>query len=257
MSGIRAPVAAGEFYPARAAELADYVDLLLDAAEPPAVPGELRALVVPHAGFVYAGPVAAAAFATMPPDTAQLRVALVGPSHFVPLGGAAVTDAAAWRTPLGDVPVDDGLRSAALEAGAVVDERPHSAEHALEVELPYLQRRAAPDLRVLPVAIGHGGVDLVARLAADALVVVSTDLSHYHDDATARLLDRRTADRVLALDADAIGDRDACGAAALRALLRHARTAGWTCTLLELRTSADASGDTRRVVGYGAFAFTV
>ena len=159
MSGIREPVGAGAFYPARAAELADYVDLLLDAAEPPAVPGELRALVVPHAGYVYAGAVAAAAFATVPAGAAH-RVAVVGPSHFVPLAGVAVTGADAWRTPLGDVPVDDGLRAAALEAGAVVDDRPHSADHALEVELPYLQRRAAPDLRVLPVAVGHGGVEI-------------------------------------------------------------------------------------------------
>lgn len=255
MSGIREPVGAGAFYPARAAELADYVDLLLDAAEPPAVPGALRALVVPHAGHVYSGAVAAAAFATLPLHAPRLRVALLGPSHFVPLAGAAVTGADAWRTPLGDVPVDDSLRTAALAAGAVVDDRPHSADHALEVELPYLQRRAAPDLRVLPVAIGHDGLEVVPRLAEDALLVVSTDLSHYHDDATARLLDRRTADRVLELDAEAIGDRDACGAAALRALLRCARAAGWTCTLLELRTSADASGDARRVVGYGAFAF--
>jgi len=257
MTGIRVPVAAGTFYPARAAELADHVDHLLDAAEPPSVPGELRALVVPHAGYAYAGAVAAAAFAALPAGAADLRVALLGPSHFTPLAGAAVTGAEAWRTPLGDVRVDDVLRTAALDAGAVVDERPHSADHALEVELPFLQRRAAGDLRVLPVAIGHDGVEVVARLADDAFVVVSTDLSHYHDDVTARLLDRRTADRVLALDADGIRDRDACGGAALRALLHCARDARWTCTLLDLRTSADASGDVRRVVGYGAFAFSL
>ena len=256
MNGVRAPVAAGSFYPARAAELADVVDRLLVEAEPPAVPGELRALVVPHAGYVYSGAVAAAAFALLPAGAPGLRVAVVGPSHFVPLIGAAVTGAAAWRTPLGEVPVDDGLRAKALEARAVVDDRPHSADHALEVQLPFLQRRAAADLRVLPVAVGHGGADVVATLAADALVVVSTDLSHYHDDVTARLVDRRTTDRVLDLDAEAIQDLDACGAAALRALLRHARAAGWTCTLLDLRTSADATGDVSRVVGYGAFALT-
>jgi AmmeMemoRadiSam system protein B len=256
VSGVRAPVAAGSFYPARAAELAAAVDGLLAAVEPSPLPGELRGLVAPHAGYVFSGAVAATAFAALRPGVPAQRVALLGPSHFVRLRGAAVTGADAWRTPLGEVAIDDGLRAAAVAAGAVVDERPHRDEHALEVELPFLQRSALPGLRVLPVAIGDDGADVVAALAADALVVVSTDLSHYRDEATARRLDRRTADSVLALDDAAIGDLDACGAAALRALLRHARAAGWACTLLDLRTSADATGDLDRVVGYGAFAFT-
>jgi hypothetical protein len=127
------------------------------------------------------------------------------------------------------------------------------------VELPFLQRRVGDGLRVLPVAIGGDAEEtaaVVAALAEDALVVVSTDLSHYLDDDEARRVDRRTAEAVVALDDGAIGDRDACGADALRALLRHARAAAWTCVLIDLRTSADASGDRRRVVGYGAFAFT-
>ena len=112
---------------------------------------------------------------------------------------------------------------------------------------------------MLPAAVGgpvEGTAAVVEALSADALIVVSTDLSHFHDDQTARRLDRRTADAVVALDAGAIRDSDACGADALRALLVHASRAGWRCTELELRTSADASGDTGRVVGYGAFALT-
>lgn len=259
MSGVREPVAAGLFYPERADELAATVERLLATAEPSLPPGELRALVAPHAGYAYSGAVAAAAFATLRPQPGELRVALLGPSHYVPLDGAAVTAADAWRTPLGIVPVDGILRDAAVEAGAVVDDRPHDDDHALEVELPFLQQQAGGPLRMLPVAVG-GAVDesarLLAALAADALIVVSTDLSHYHDDATARKIDRRTADAVLALDAGAISELDACGADALRALVRHARRAGWASTLLDLRTSADASGDLRRVVGYGAFAFS-
>src|SRR5262249_37166444 len=138
-----------------------------------------------------------------------------------------------------------------------VDDAPHEGDHALEVELPFLQRLVGEGLRVLPVAAGSGedAAAIVAAVGDAALVVVSTDLSHYHADATARTLDRATADAVVALDAAAIGDGAACGAAGLRGLVLHARQAGWSATLLALDTSAAAARDTRRVVGYGAFAF--
>jgi len=257
MNGVRGPVAAGRFYPARAGELAAEVDRLLAAARPPAPAGRLRAIVAPHAGYVYSGAVAASAFALLPRATPAPRVALLGPSHFVPLGRVAVSGARAWQTPLGAVPLDGGLLAAAVAAGAVVDERPHLQDHALEVELPFLQRLAGEGLSVLPVAVGAGTeqtASVMAALAPEALIVVSSDLSHYLDDATARKLDRRTAEAMLALDDGAIRDGDACGADALRGLLAHARRAGWTCTLLDLRTSADATGDREQVVGYGAFA---
>jgi MEMO1 family protein len=259
VNAVRPPVAARLFYPGRAAELAETVERLLAAARPFLLPGELRALVVPHAGYVFSGAVAATAFATIPPHAGVSRVALLGPSHFTPFRGAAVSGADGWRTPLGTVPVDGGLRTRAVTAGAVVDDEPHARDHALEVEVPFLQRRVGEGLRVLPVAIGGDAGEMAAVvrvLSTDALIVVSTDLSHYHHDATARRLDRRTADAVLALDASAITDVDACGAHALRGLLLHARRAGWVCTQLDLRTSADASGDVERVVGYGAFALT-
>ena len=259
MTVIRRPLAAGLFYPAHPDELAETVDRLLAAAPTTLLDGQLHALVAPHAGYLYSGAVAAAAFAAVPRADGPLRVALFGPSHFAPLVGAAVSAADAWATPLGEVPVDDELRTTAVEAGAVVDERPHRDDHALEVELPFLQRRRRDCLRVLPVAIGDtdAGARVAAALAAESLLVVSTDLSHYYDDETACRLDRRTAEAVLSLDADAIGDLDACGAAALRALVRCAQREQWACTLLDLRTSAEASGDLHRVVGYGAFAFTV
>jgi AmmeMemoRadiSam system protein B len=258
VASIRAPVAAGRFYPARAGELAETVERLLATAESPRLPGTLRALVAPHAGYDYSGPVAATAFATLQGRNVP-RVALLGPSHFVPLRGLAVSGADGWETPLGTVAVDAGLREAALSAGAVVDDAPHERDHALEVELPFLQHALAPAPAVLPVAVGAEADEaaaVIAALGGDVLLVVSTDLSHYHDDATARALDRRTADAVLALDAAAIGGSDACGAHALRGLLLHARRAGWAATELDLRTSAEAFGDTASVVGYGAFAFT-
>jgi AmmeMemoRadiSam system protein B len=258
MTGVRPPVAAGHFYPADPDELAGTVDRLLHAAPPVRPHGRVRALVAPHAGYVYSGAVAAAAFAALPAPVEDLRVVLTGPSHFAPLRGVAVSGADAWETPLGAVALDRELRTAAVAAGAVVDDLPHRGDHALEVELPFLQRRAGRGLRVLPAAIGASSTDAAAFLeavvAAGGLVVVSTDLSHYHDGETARRLDRRTAEAVVALDAEAIGERHACGADALRSLVAYAARAGWSCSLLALGTSADASGDRRRVVGYGAFA---
>jgi AmmeMemoRadiSam system protein B len=256
---VRPPAAAGRFYPADPDELAALVDRLLDAAPRPALPaGMLRALVVPHAGYVYSGAVAAAGFAAIRAGAADLRVALLGPSHFAPLQSPAISEADAWQTPLGSIPVDRELCAVALAAGAVSNERPHSIDHALEVQLPFLQRRAGRGLRVVPIAVGPaaGAAELVAALSGEALIVVSSDLSHYHEDTAARRIDSRTAQAVLRLDDAALGDLDACGIHALRALLRHAGRNRWTPTLLDQRTSADAGGDRRQVVGYAAFAFT-
>lgn len=256
--GARPPAVAGLFYPAGPAELASTVDRLLGAA--PAEERPAHAVVAPHAGYVYSGPVAASAYAALRGRQGRLaRVAILGPSHFVRLEGAAVPAADAWATPLGAVPVDDALRAAALGAGAVVDDAPHAPEHAVEVQLPFLQRIREPAPSVLPVAVGEttmaDAADLVAALwdAADA-VVVSTDLSHYLADADAREADRRTADAVVELRARDIGPYDACGAFALRGLVEHARRVGANVRLLDLRTSADTAGGTERVVGYGAFA---
>jgi hypothetical protein len=257
---VRPPAVAGSFYPRDPRRLAGTVDALLDAAgalfdgEPP------RGLVVPHAGYAYSGPVAAAGFAALRPRAEQVRrVAVLGPSHFVPLSGAAVSEARAWGTPLGEVAVDGGLREIAVSAGAVPDEGPHAGEHAVEVELPFLQRMLPAGFAVLPVAVGETEAarvaDLVGVLWAEAdAVVVSTDLSHYLDDARTRARDRETAGAVVRREPDGIGCHDACGVFALRGLVEHARRVGLTVRLLDLRTSADTAGDAARVVGYGAFA---
>jgi hypothetical protein len=259
VSRVRRPAVAGTFYPRDSAELRKTVDRLLGAAPHTAV--RPRGLVVPHAGYVYSGPVAATAYRQLenlrPIPT---RVALLGPAHFVPLVGAAVPGLEAWSTPLGEVPIDQELLGLALKRGARMDDAPHEPEHALEVQLPFIQRALPADCSILPVAIGamkpSGVADLVAELIDQALVVVSTDLSHYHDAETARGLDLRTADAVVRLDVGAIGPQDACGVHALRGIVSYARSQGKRIALLDLRSSADTAGDPLRVVGYGAFSLS-
>jgi AmmeMemoRadiSam system protein B len=249
---IRRPVAAGRFYPAERSELAMDVDLLLDRAEKRDLP-DLRGLVAPHAGYAYSGPVAASAFVLAPP---RARVVLLGPSHFVPLDGIAVSGADEWWTPLGRVTVASDLRAAAIAAGAVANDAPHARDHALEVELPFLQLVCTDGLEILPVAVGRTTPGEVAELlvALDAFVVVSTDLSHYLDHETARHVDRETADALARSDPGAIRDDAACGVFALRGLVEHARRATLKVELLDLRTSADTANRPEQVVGYGAFA---
>jgi MEMO1 family protein len=252
--GLRPPAVAGSFYPSRPAELAAAVDGLLAAARPQPPHPPLRALVVPHAGYVYSGPVAATAYAWLRGDTRR-RVVAVGPSHWTPLSGVAASDAEAWSTPLGDVPVGPA------PAGTAVDGAAHQREHALEVQLPFLQRLWG-QLAWLPLAVGAGppqrAADLLEPSWADpsVLVVCSTDLSHYCDRVTAERRDRRTAAAVTAVDVDALRPGDACGVHALRALLVLAERHRCAVELLDLRTSADTAGGDDRVVGYAAFAVT-
>jgi AmmeMemoRadiSam system protein B len=272
---IREPAVAGRFYPADAAELAAALDALLDSVDEAAAeaareaPGfadvaadgmRPRALVVPHAGYRYSGGVAAAGYARVRGE-APSRVVLVGPPHHVAVRGSAVPRASAWRTPLGEVPVDGAAREAALAtAGTVADDRPHAPEHALEVQLPFLQRALRPGFAVLPV-VTTAPPDVVADLLdavvdrRGTLVVTSTDLSHYLPEEAARAHDARTNAAVLALAPDRIGDRAACGAHALRGLLAWARRHGLRPELLAAATSADAGASPDRVVGYASYAF--
>ncbi|MGZ8581836.1 MAG: AmmeMemoRadiSam system protein B [Actinomycetota bacterium] len=259
IGAMRTAVAAGAFYPGERAPLIRTVDRLLGATRQ-WTGTRPWGIVVPHAGYRYSGPVAASAYAAvLSGREAIARIVVIGPAHFVPLAGCAVPSAGAWRTPLGDASIDVELREVAIRAGCGVDDGPHTSEHSLEVQLPFLQRVLGKRLRFLPVAIGQAPADDVAAVLSDLaghadLVVVSTDLSHYHDVVTARLRDRRTADAVQALDADAIGPSDACGVFALRGAVSFARRAGMSIRLLDLRTSGDTAGDPDRVVGYGAFA---
>jgi AmmeMemoRadiSam system protein B len=255
----RPPAVAGAFYPAEPARLADMVDRFLHEAGGGRQSDVPWAVIVPHAGYVYSGAVAAAAYATIPRRGPIRRIAIAGPAHFVPLFGAAVPVAEAWSTPLGIVPIDPDLRDVATTSSARLDDRPHAPEHSLEVQLPFLQRIVGDELRVLPVVVGDGSpadvADLLEPLRAAAdLLVVSSDLSHYYPDDVARRLDRRTVEAILARDPDAIDLDAACGIFALRGLVEIARRRRLPVRLLDQRTSAEASGDTSRVVGYAALA---
>ena len=218
-----------------------------------------KAIIAPHAGYQYSGPIAASAYAWLAPAAGLVsRVIVAGPSHFWPVGGVAVPSVDAFDTPLGAVAVDDDARRCALGVdGVVVDDAAHAREHSLEVQLP-LVICALGDVAVLPLAVGRSGAGVLAQVlerlwgGPETRVVISTDLSHYHPAHVAAALDRRTADQICRLEPPA--DDDACGAAAVAGLLLAARRHELSVRLLDLRNSADTAGDADRVVGYGAFA---
>jgi MEMO1 family protein len=259
-AGSRPAHVAGSFYPGSARELAAEVRDLLRSVDPPSVTAPLAALVVPHAGYAYSGPVAAVAYARLAAERpAPAHVAVLGPAHFAARRGAVLPASEAWETPLGPVQVDRTLRAAAVAEGAWVDDEPHATEHAVEVQLPFITT-VLPGVPVLPVAVSDVDpdpvADLVEALAAvpGTLVIVSTDLSHYLDVVRARASDERTAAAIEARDDARIGPDDACGVFALRGLVRWAARHALPVRRLALATSADTAGEPERVVGYGAFA---
>jgi AmmeMemoRadiSam system protein B len=255
---VRQPAVAGRFYPGDPAELRETVERLLAPTVPGPVP---KAIVAPHAGYVYSGPVAGSAYGRVAPARGRVtRVVLLGPAHRAPETPVAASSADAFATPLGLVRVDVERRDALVDAGLVsVRDAAHAGEHSLEVQLPFLQVTLG-DVAVLPLTVGHVDAGRVAAVLEavwggdETLVVISTDLSHYHDHATATALDRRTAEAVVAKRHDRLGPYDACGVVPLQGLLLAAVAHRLSVEPLDLRTSADTAGDPDRVVGYGAFA---
>ncbi|MEZ5185101.1 MAG: AmmeMemoRadiSam system protein B [Candidatus Nanopelagicales bacterium] len=249
---VREPAVAGQFYAGDAYELAREVDRYLAAAPPGH--GQPPGIIVPHAGHMYSGPVAAYAYRTLQRAS---RVVLAGPAHFVPVPGIAAPAASVWRTPLGDVPIDT---EAISQLGVVRNDFPHAPEHSLEVQLPFLQRQLEPGWQLLPLLVGRADPAEVAGIlegflpADDTVVVLSTDLSHYLPYPVAKRRDEATAARIVQRDWQHIADEDACGAYPLRGLLRAAERLDLRVSLLDLRNSGDTAGPRDRVVGYGAFA---
>jgi AmmeMemoRadiSam system protein B len=261
MNSIRPAAVAGSFYPgetsALAAEVAGY---LADAAAAPA-PAP-KAIIAPHAGYMYSGAIAASIYARLAPLAGQVtRVVLAGPAHRVYVAGAAIPSTEAFASPLGAVRLDTAAIARLRPLPFVeVSDAAHAREHSLEVHLPFLQS-VLGSFSLVPIVVGDARPDEMALLldtlwgGPETLIVVSSDLSHYLPYDAARGRDRDTARAIVALEATLVPD-EACGAAPINGLLRAARRRGMKAELVDLRNSGDTAGDRSRVVGYGAFAFT-
>jgi AmmeMemoRadiSam system protein B len=258
MLTVRPASVAGRFYPGDATALRKEVDRLLAAVTVPEEEPTPKALIVPHAGYAYSGPVAACAYARLIRGGGDLkRVILLGPSHHAAFQGLALPEADAFETLLGTVAVDTAMLARIPQVRR--SEAIHGSEHALEVQLPFIQR-VAPEAKLVPLLVGQAPPRQVADVletlwgGPETVIVVSSDLSHYLPDRLGRAMDRETVRRILHLDTALEAER-ACGAVPLSGFLEAARRRGLHPVLLDLRNSGDATGDLEEVVGYGAFAF--
>lgn len=255
---VRRPAVAGQFYPADAVSLQKMIHGFLQQVE--AEGGVPRAMIVPHAGYPYSGPIAASAYARLAPAGERIRrVVLLGPAHRVPVRGLAASSADAFATPLGEVPLDEQAIRRLLELPQVeMMDAAHAPEHGLEVHLPFLQV-VLDDFSLVPLVVGNATPQEVAEVlemfAGDpaTLIVISSDLSHYQDYDTACSLDRATSRSIERLRPLAAGQ--ACGRYAINGLLLLAQQHGWQVQTVDLRNSGDTAGPRHQVVGYGAYVF--
>lgn len=258
MDSIRQPAVAGLFYPSEAGPLQQEVQQYLQQADSSGA--RPKALIVPHAGYVYSGPVAASAYHLLEPFAASYRrVVLLGPSHRVGFRGIAMSSASAFHTPLGDIPLDhDAMARIEDLPGVQWLDQAHAEEHSLEVHLPFLQS-VLPSFQLLPLVVGDASADEVGAVLEtfwddDAtLVVISSDLSHYHDYDTAQQLDRATTAAIESLQTEPLHGDQACGCRPINGLLQVARQHDLAIRTLDLRNSGDTAGSRDRVVGYGAY----
>ncbi len=260
----RPPAVAGSFYPGVPAALDQMVDSMLSAVEaPPEGAPAPKALIVPHAGYVYSGPVAASAYAQVCRLREGIRrVVVLGPAHRVAVRGLAAPEAPAFDTPLGTIPIDhDALATLRDLPQVVVSEQAHALEHSLEVQLPFLQH-VLGDFSLVPLVVGRATdaevAEVIDRLwgGDETLFVISSDLSHYYDYETARRMDAESCRAIEAMDGDALDEESACGRVPVRGMLRAARRRGLEVRTLDLRSSGDTAGPRDQVVGYGAWALT-
>ncbi len=262
MSTTRRPAVAGMFYPADATQLHADVRGYLHAAEAQQSAQVPKAIIAPHAGYVYSGPVAASAYAQLQPTHDRIqRVVLLGPSHQVPFRGLATSSANNFTTPLGEIPLDRTAIDSLADLPQVhqLDEA-HAQEHSLEVHLPFLQE-VIDNFQLVPLVVGDASPSEVAEVlerlwgGPETVIVISSDLSHYHDYATARRMDRHTSDAIEHLQAEAVHSENACGCVPVSGLLYLAREHGLHADTVDLRNSGDTAGPRDKVVGYGAYVF--
>jgi len=258
---VRPPAVAGQFYPADPEELRAEVNGFLAAAK--TAEGKIpKAIIAPHAGYRYSGPVAGSAYARLAGGRDRFRrVVLLGPSHFVGFDGLAASSATVFQSPLGPIPVDEEAlaRIRALPQVKTLDAA-HRREHSLEVQLPFLQVALA-EFKLVPLVAGDATAEEVGGVlnelwgGSETCIVISSDLSHYHDYRTAQQTDRETARVIESLNWQGLGGDQACGCRPVGGLLRAAKEHGLQCQAVDLRNSGDTSGPRDRVVGYGAFVF--
>lgn len=261
MTRIRPAAVAGMFYPDDPAQLRQTIeDYVHNANVANATPP--KAIIAPHAGYIYSGPIAASVYAALKPLAGKItRVILLGPAHRVPFHGLAASSANAFATPLGHVAIDqEALNQIADLAQVKLLDPAHAQEHSLEVHLPFLQV-LLKDFTLVPLVVGDATAQQVSEVlerlwgGEETLIVISSDLSHYHDYHTAQQMDRRTSYAIEQLAPDEIEFHDACGRIPIQGLLLCARDHGLHAKTIDLRNSGDTAGNRDQVVGYGAYAF--
>ncbi len=264
MLNIRPSAVGGTFYPGNAVTLSASIDAMLEEAvrrNPPAEIGSLpKVIIVPHAGYIYSGPVAASAFSLIRGGKGTInRVVLVGPVHRVPVKGVALSSASFFETPLGMIPLDSNAAQELADVPEIiVSDAAHGMEHSLEVQLPFLQR-VLGEFSLIPLAVGDTGAGVVAQLlerlwgGPETLIVISTDFSHYKSYEAARIMDDATIQSLLNLQL-LTSYEQACGALPVNGLIVAARHKGLVPRLIDVRNSGDTAGDKDRVVGYASLA---
>ena len=257
---VRPPAVAGSFYPASSGELSELIDRLLGearagASAPKTSASAPKAIVVPHAGYVYSAPIAASAFARV--QETITRVVLVGPAHRVFVRGMVSPGADRLATPLGEIEVDTAALASVPEVKP--DPAAHAREHSLEVELPFIQK-VAPRAKIVPIAVSNASAADVGHVletlwgGPETLIAISSDLSHYHPYLDGRARDERSVAKIVAHEPTLAGE-DACGCAGLNGLARVARRKRMCTELVDLRSSGDTAGSRDAVVGYAAIAY--
>lgn len=256
----RPATVAGMFYPSDAAELEAQVKRYLDEAKTDLL--SPKAMIVPHAGYIYSGQVAARAYATLLNRQQPInRVVVIGPSHRVAFEGIAMSTMDSFETPLGAIPVAQRAFAALADlSGVIADDLPHSQEHCVEVQLPFLQF-VLGQFELLPLVVGRSSAGQVAAVMEllwsdpETLFVISSDLSHYHDYQNASVRDRNTTHYIEALEGANLNSEDACGYIPMQGLLQIAQKKHLEEQTLVVRNSGDTAGSKDRVVGYGAYVF--
>lgn len=262
MPEVRAPAVAGMFYPADADELRTLVDDLLAKAAGNSADASPKAIIAPHAGYIYSGPIAASAYTSLKSNREVIkRVILLGPAHRIPVHGLALPASTGFATPLGTIAMDEEGFDAIRDLPQVsVSDDAHMMEHSLEVHLPFLQE-VLEEFRLVPLVVGSASAEEVAEVlerlwgGPETLIVISSDLSHHQDYQTAQNMDRATSDAIEQLAFEEIHSDQACGRTPVSGLLLVARRLGLQGKTIDLRNSGDTAGSREQVVGYGAYVF--